>query len=87
MKRWASGKSSSKCRLQPFIAKVTAAAVIAGLIAVLTLVAFEDLLPAAAAGVVAAALGGIGYLGIARLFAIHEVGDVVDRVRRRFGRR
>ncbi|MDH3248688.1 MAG: oligosaccharide flippase family protein, partial [Acidimicrobiia bacterium] len=66
-----------------FIAKVTTAAVIAGLIAVLTLVALDDLAPDAAAGLVAATLGGIGYVGLARLFAIDEVSDVVDRLTRR----
>jgi putative peptidoglycan lipid II flippase len=66
-----------------FIAKVTTAAVIAGLIAVLTLVALGDLVPDAVAGLVAAALGGVGYLGLARLFAIDEVSDVVDRLTRR----
>ncbi len=66
-----------------FIGKVTTAAVIAGLIAVLTLVALGDLVPDAVAGLVAAALGGLGYLGLARLFAIDEVSDVVDRVTRR----
>ena len=66
-----------------FIAKVTTAAVIAGLIAVLALVALGDLVPDAVSGVVAAALGGIGYLGLARLFAIDEVWDAVDRLTRR----
>lgn len=67
-----------------FIGKVTTAAVIAGLIAVLTLIALGDLVPDAAAGLVAATLGGIGYLGLARLFAIDEVSDVVDRIKRAF---
>jgi hypothetical protein len=66
-----------------FIGKVTTAACIAGLIAVLTLVALGDLVPDAVAGLVAAALGGVGYLGLARLFAIDEVSDVVDRLTRR----
>ncbi|MBT8208786.1 MAG: polysaccharide biosynthesis C-terminal domain-containing protein, partial [Acidimicrobiia bacterium] len=69
-----------------FIAKVTAAAVIAGLIAVLTLIALGDLLPDSAAGLMAAALGGIGYLGLARVFAIDEVWGVVARLERRLGR-
>ncbi len=66
-----------------FIAKVSTAAVIAGLIAVLTLIALEDLVPDAVAGLVAAVLGGIGYVGLARLFAIDEVSDVVDRLTHR----
>ncbi len=69
-----------------FIAKVTAAAVIAGLIAVLTLVALADLVPDPAAGLVAAALGGIGYLGLARVLAIDEVWDAVSRLTRRMRR-
>jgi putative peptidoglycan lipid II flippase len=66
-----------------FVTKVTTAAVIAGLIAVLTLLVFTDLVPDPAAGLLAAVFGGMGYLGLARLFAIDEVWDVVDRLIRR----
>ncbi len=70
-----------------FLGKVAIAALLAGLIAVLTLLAFDGLLPDAAAGLVAALLGGVGYLGLARLFAIDEARDVVARLARQFGRR
>ncbi len=66
-----------------FIAKVTTAAAIAGVIALLTLIALEGLLPDPAAGIGAAVLGGLGYLGLARLLAIDEVSHVVDRLTRR----
>ncbi len=69
-----------------FAAKVTAAAAIAGVISLTTSRLLDDALPVEVAGLMGAAVAGLLYLGLARLFAIDEVWDVVTGLVRRIRR-
>jgi putative peptidoglycan lipid II flippase len=69
-----------------FAVKVVAAAAIAGAVSLTTSRLLEDAMPVEAAGLLGAAIAGLLYLALARLFAIDEVWDVVTRLVRRLRR-